>query len=730
MADDNTLVEMRSVSRHFRSPAELVHAVDDIDLKMSAGDVTVVSGPSGSGKTTLLLMAAAMLRPTTGKVDILGDSAYDKSLAARTRMRRERITTILPLFHLLPYLSALGNVRLGGKRGSRAKAEELLEQLGLTDRAHHRPHQLSSGERRRVMVARALMSGAPILLADEPTANLDEENAEIVRRTIKQHADNGGTSFVVTHEPAARFGANHSFRMESGKLSRSGRASGWVVAAICSIAVIGLLIGILANNQSARTNSSSKPIRLICAAGIKPPVDAVIEKYQDETSRRVTVRYGGSGTLLGGLKVDPDSAELYLAADDSYVQLAREAGLAAESIPLATMKPVIAVAAGNPKEIRTAEDLLRADIKVGLAKPEAAAVGKISKQAFTESGIWDELSTKVKVFKTTVNDIANDLHLGTIDAAIIWDSTVLQYDNLEAIPIPELDQHVRTVAVTVVSTTDRASEALHFARYLAARDRGCEIFEEFGYGQVEADVWESRPQLLLYAGSMFNKPIEETIRSFAKREGVEVDRVYNGCGILLSQMAAGGEPDAFLSCDDVFLERVDDQFRESIELSANPMVIIAQKGNPHSLSTLSDLAKEDLKIGLAHPEKSALGHLTQQLLREQNLLQSIEASGNWVQDAPQGDFLANALRTGALDAAIVYRSNAQPWSDELELIPIDLPSATSHQPAAIANNSKYPRLAGRLLDAIRSAQSAERFEELGFTWLDDGSEPAASGPGR
>ena len=107
------------------------------------------------------------------------------------------------------------------------------------------------------------------------------------------------------------------------------------------------------------------------------------------------------------------------------------------------------------------------------------------------------------------------------------------------------------------------------------------------------------------------------------------------------------------------------------------------------------------------------------MLESTGFHQALIDSGNWVQDAPQGDFLTNAMRVDALDAAVVYRSNAHPWQQDLELITVDLPDAIAHQPAAVSLNSDFPQLTRRLLDRIRSTKSSERFEDLGFRWLAD-----------
>ena len=198
------------MSKVYRTRRGPVTALEKTDLEVEAGEFVAVRGPSGSGKTTLLLAAGGMLRPTSGRVEAEGRDLYGMSAAERARFRRDRLGFVFQLYHLVPYLSTLHNVRLspGGSRGGaekgkgkdgRARAAELLEELGLAHRVHHRPGELSAGERQRVALARALYRRPALLLADEPTGNLDPENRKIVLDRMAAFRAAGGTVLVVTH---------------------------------------------------------------------------------------------------------------------------------------------------------------------------------------------------------------------------------------------------------------------------------------------------------------------------------------------------------------------------------------------------------------------------------------------------------------------------------------------------------------------------------------------------
>jgi len=221
------LIEATSLTKEFpraRKGTRLFTAVHPVDLALDEGQVTVVTGHSGSGKSTLLTMLAGMLTPTAGTVSLGGQDLYAMGDEERSRLRNERIGLIPQGHTALRSLSVLENVLLpsvlyaGGERSTK-RAEELLASVGLSDLADARPNELSGGELRRVAVARALLMNPSIVLADEPTAGLDAENATTVLRLLREAADGGAAVLIVTHEPEARRYADRTFAMDGGHLS-------------------------------------------------------------------------------------------------------------------------------------------------------------------------------------------------------------------------------------------------------------------------------------------------------------------------------------------------------------------------------------------------------------------------------------------------------------------------------------------------------------------------------
>jgi len=487
-----------------------------------------------------------------------------------------------------------------------------------------------------------------------------------------------------------------------------------ILVSIISLAVLVLLLR-WHPEDSARAREPNT-LLMYCAAGIKPPVEAVAQQYEQEYGGALQLQYGGSGTLLSNIRV-ARRGDLFLAGDESYLHLARKQGLVEEIIPLARMEPVIAFSKGNPKNIKSLEDLWRNDVAVVLANPDAAAIGRITRKILQETGRWESLKEKTKVFKPTVNDLANDVKLGTMDATIVWDAVANQYPQLEWIRVSQFRRGVQLVSIGILRSSTRPAAALRFARYLGAPDKGLREFARLGYQPVEGDVWAEHPEISLFSGGVNRLAIRDTIREFEIREGVTVLTSYNGCGILVAQMKAGQRPDAYFACDVSFMAQVQDLFLDSTDIAATNMVIVVAKDNPLGIHTLKDLTRPDLKLGVAHARQSALGALTQRLLEETGLYEQVMAHVK--SQTPTADLLVNQMRTGSLDAVIVYEANTPMVRDKLKIIKIDHPLAQAKQPFAIGKNSRYNYLVGRLLEKIASEKSKSRFEWAGFSWLLD-----------
>ena len=462
-----------------------------------------------------------------------------------------------------------------------------------------------------------------------------------------------------------------------------------------------------------KKQKEEKSILLYCAAGIKPALEKVAKSYYEEYGIRVDLQFGGSGTLLANIRI-AQQGDLYVAADKSYVDEAIHYGLIDETQPLAKIKPVIAVQKGNPKGIKSVEDLKVASIKVAIANPEAASIGRLTKNILTKSNHWEAIKENATVFMPTVVEVANNIKLEAVDAGIVWDATANQYDDLEIVTIPEFDSHIKNITIGVLKFSKQPTEALKFLRYLAAKDKGLLVFDRLGYEAIEGDQWSETPELLFYSGGVNRVAGDNTVRKFEEREGVDVIRVYTGCGILVSQMKAGQEPDAYFSCDVSFMTQVEDRFSDITDISKTDIIIAVPKGNPLQIKILKDLSTADLKLGVCNHELSALGFLTKKLLESQNLWESVYS--NVRVQTPTADLLVNQLRTGSLDAVVVYEANVAQIKNKIDIVRLTQKEAMALQNFGVSLKSNNRYLTKRLLKTITDEKSKEVFLDNGFTW--------------
>lgn len=510
--------------------------------------------------------------------------------------------------------------------------------------------------------------------------------------------------------------------------TRRGAVSPSALAMLLSLFVLAGLVALLMRSSPSQAPSTpsgqtpNEPLVIYCAASNKSVLEAIRSDYERDCKTPVQVQYGPSQTLLASLEVS-GAGDLYLPADDSYLAMARERKLlAGESsvFPLAKMQAVVAVAKGNPKQITRLDDLSADNVRLAQASVEASAIGKMTHATLTASGQWEKLHARTTVYKTTVNEVANDVKVGAVDAGIVFDAVLHDYETLEAVALPELKDVQARIAVGVLKSSRQPRQALHFARYLAARDKGLLRYREFGFQPEEGDAWTEQPEITLYSGSMLRPAIEATITDFEQREGVRVTRVYNGCGILVAQMKAGQVPDAYFACDMEFMNQVRGLFPESENVSQNELVILVKKGNPLGIKSLHDLSKPDLRVGIGHEKQCAMGWLTQKTLTEGGVKEDVMK--NVVVQTPTGDMLVNQMRSGSLDAAVAYLSNAAGSAQFLDAIRIKgIPCSVATQPFGVAKDSTNKQLAERLRQAIRADASKERFTSEGFQWVGEKS---------
>jgi putative ABC transport system ATP-binding protein len=226
------MLQMENVTKKYRHRGQFVTALDDVSVTFRSGDFVSIVGPSGCGKSTLLLMLGGMLSPTAGRVLLEQTSIYDLDADRRAALRTRKVGFVFQTFNLVGYLTALENVQipmyLAGVdlAAQEERAAALLQRVGLGDRLHHKPCELSVGQQQRVALARMLANDPAVILADEPTGNLDPDTAHQVIGYFEEFNQEGKTIVMVTHDPRAAARAARTLRLMEGKIIAEEHSAG------------------------------------------------------------------------------------------------------------------------------------------------------------------------------------------------------------------------------------------------------------------------------------------------------------------------------------------------------------------------------------------------------------------------------------------------------------------------------------------------------------------------
>ena len=508
----------------------------------------------------------------------------------------------------------------------------------------------------------------------------------------------------------------------------------WVILLLSVFIVAGLGYLALSLRPDAKRNANEKTtVRIYCAAGIAKPVEQIVNAYNEAYQANIEiVRTGGSGELAGLIKTESETglvggADLYITADDFLLKKAHDEGIVAEQFSLAEQRPVIAVTVQSGREINNINALVVGDLRFGIAS-ERAAVGKLARKIADRENVGVELEEKKATDSENVMTLAQALATGSLDAAIIWDTTVNQVnqangrDVLKIAAVADRTNKIKSnIAAGVIASTESPTPTLRFARYLNGSTKAREAFEQFGFTFLPGDQWEEFPEIHLYCGSMFTPVLENSVREFAKREGVNIYPRWQGCGKLVASINGTEDPelfpDAFLACDESFLDRVQEHFLQPMLVSTNDIVIAARSESKFKVDDLTDLLQEKIRVGICEPDQSALGLLTKRLLDsiDKSTYRRLTDSASVMVDV--GPTLISQLRAGGLDAAIVYRSNVMAETGDtnpLRIVEIDSELAQAKQPWAVSKQTRNPQLMQRFYLQLRRAELAQRFKKFGF----------------
>ncbi|MCA9039043.1 MAG: ABC transporter ATP-binding protein [Planctomycetaceae bacterium] len=213
-----SMIEFRKIRQQFATGRKLIEPLIDITFSIEPGEFVTIQGPSGAGKSTLLLIAGGLLQPTSGSVVVAETEVTNCSPAQLSRFRSEKIGFVFQMFHLVPYLNVRDNIRMGQTTKDNEAVEKMMKRLGIDSRAESFPAMLSAGEQQRTALARAMIHQPSVILADEPTGNLDPENAAQVLGLLDEYRKEGGTVLVVSHGTDIRNYADRVLTLKEGKI--------------------------------------------------------------------------------------------------------------------------------------------------------------------------------------------------------------------------------------------------------------------------------------------------------------------------------------------------------------------------------------------------------------------------------------------------------------------------------------------------------------------------------
>lgn len=524
--------------------------------------------------------------------------------------------------------------------------------------------------------------------------------------------------------------------------------------------LVGLVGALYWIGPSQSEGDGGPPLEIYCAAAMRLPIEAIASEYEKQFGQKVILHPGPSQTILFQLE-QVKKGDLFLPADESYIEAATSKDLVTNINPVARMKAVLIVRPGLGRTIKTWADFIAPENKIGLANSEVTAIGKLTRQHLVKAGLWEALHARKPTYLGDVNEVGNSIanpKLGTSDVGITWDALALALQkknpDLKIVPLDELAGIQAHVKIAIAKASKQPENALRFIGFLCDRPESLDQLQKSGYtvdrgtppkvpsqavkkesgpreltvyaGSIDRATPAKLPvpapkkesgarELTVYAGSMLRPAVEEALIEFEKKENCKITRVYNGCGILVTQMKAGQMPDVYFACDTSFMLQVKDKFEEATNVSNNQLVIAVKKGNPHQVTKLLDLGKQGLRVGVGHEHQCALGALTKETFIRSGVYAKVMK--NVVVQSPTGDFLVNQLRVGALDVVVAYRSNVLPYEKDIEGIPITgIPCATPSQPLAVSKSSTHPELSRRLMEFLQTEESRRRFEESGFGW--------------
>lgn len=501
--------------------------------------------------------------------------------------------------------------------------------------------------------------------------------------------------------------------------------------AVCVAVVVGCDKEETAPGKGAKT-------ALLCYVGgtMRPALEELAKRYEAETGQPVKCSYADSGQLIITIE-QAQRGDLYV-CHDPFAGAGEKKGLVSRVWTVASLTPVIAATKGNPKKIEGLRDLAKPGLRLGLTDETYSTLGHINPRMFDKAGARKEIEANVVTRSRMGGEVANAVALGSLDATIVWNAVAyLRRDKLDAIPIaPEFHLQPGVDAVTtptfgvvdmgcvkVTIATLKCSKQLEAAAAFAdhvASPKGHEVFASLGFSPAPGAPPKAEAaggSLHLYCGAAIRLAVDDAITAFTKETGVAVETDYAGSGVLLSKIKASKRGDLYLPGEGEYVDRAQEMglVASRQDVCYFIPVILVPKGNPKGIRTLQDLAKAGIRLGLGNPDACAIGQVSVKLF-EKNHIPLDAIKKNTVVETLTVNELGIQVKTGQLDAAIVWDAIAAYYPDSAEAIAIPRPqNVVSRVTISLLKSSAVPDMAKRFVAFLTSDAGQAIFQKHHYT---------------
>jgi len=443
---------------------------------------------------------------------------------------------------------------------------------------------------------------------------------------------------------------------------------------------------------------------LLCYVGgtMRPAIEELAALYEKETGQKVEIDYADSGALL--VKIENSrQGDLYV-CHDPFAGAFQKKDLGIKVWTVAVVTPTIAVQKGNPKQIAGLADLARDGIRIGLTDADYSTLGHINPVMFKKTGLEEKIERNVATRSRMGGQVANAVSIGELDAAVVWNAVIFArrskldpveieakhrpHPEVDAVTSPtfgRIDRSSIKVTIATLKCSKQAKAATEFAQFVASR-RGRAVFAAHGFSPAPESALEpeptppgkpavtsAAPPLYLYAAASMRPAMAECTEAFTASTGVRVICDYAGSGVLLSRIRASKQGDLYMpgSIEYIARARELDLIRSHKEICYFVPIILVRKGNPKGIKTLDDLARPGIKLGLGDPDACAIGKISQAMFKK-NSLPLDKLAANLVFSSLTVNELGIQIKTGQLDAAIVWDAIAAYYPDDADAVPIPL----------------------------------------------------------